>query len=320
MKKIQNILLYVVNYNKNKFKNKLLLSLPDFNSILLVDIGAAGEIDPRWKSIDKNLKYIGFEPDERSNLLLINKYHCLKEYIVHPYAISNINSTDIEINICKKEMVSSVLSPNLQFLNRFPDKNRFDIIKKIKVKSKKIDDFNFINPDFIKLDIQGGELDALKSAEDSLGDVFGLEIEVEFTKIYVNQPLFGEISNYCQEKNFEFIDFVSLCRWERDSINSYGQCVFGDALFLKMPEYVLSKEISDERLSSYLGILMLYKRFDLIDKVYEIISPARQKSYSLFFEKLKKLKKSHNKIRIINNIVSKITRIMESECKTHLFY
>ena len=57
---------------------------------------------------------------------------------------------------------------------------------------------NINNIDFIKLDIQGGEPNALKGAK-SLNKVLGLEIEIEFHKIYKNQPLFSDINTFMRK-------------------------------------------------------------------------------------------------------------------------
>lgn len=35
--------------------------------LTLLDIGAAGGVQPRWKQITRKTGYIGFEPDARSN-------------------------------------------------------------------------------------------------------------------------------------------------------------------------------------------------------------------------------------------------------------
>ena len=113
-------------------------------------------------------------------------------------------------------------------------------------------------------------------------ETFGLEVEVEFLPIYMHQPLFGDISSFLLKKDFEFIDFIDLCRWERRAYNGYGQCIFGDALYLKSPEVVVSKNLSDNRMSSYLGILLLYKRFDLIKKVFEMLPKNQVERYSNF--------------------------------------
>ena len=51
--------------------------------------------------------------------------------------------------------------------------------------------------------------------ENHLSDCLGLELEVEFSQLYLNQPLFGDLKKFLNNKDFEFIDFTNLIRWER---------------------------------------------------------------------------------------------------------
>lgn len=302
-----------------KKKNYAISLLPNFKGITLIDIGAAGDIEPRWKAVEQNLNYIGFEPDKRSRALLQKKKNSCREYSLYPYAVWE-NDGNIDFNLCKKPEVSSAFEPNLPFTNLFPDARRFDIVKNFEIQSERLDNINIDNPDFMKLDIQGGELNALRGGDSTLCNLFGLEIEVEFLPIYINQPLFGDIAKFLSSYNFEFIDFVNLCRWERGAHQGYGQCVFGDALFLKTPELIMQEKLSDQRISSYLAILFLYKRFDLIDKMFEYFTPSQKIAFNDFKIALKPLHKSHIIARNISYISDKVIRAVESDTRNWLLY
>ena len=82
----------------------------------------------------------------------------------------------------------------------------------------------------------------------------GLEVEVQIATLYKEASLFGEINDYLKSKDFVFIDFVNLCRWDRYAYNSYGQIAFGDGLWLRSPEYMHAKE-TNEILSKLNGLL-----------------------------------------------------------------
>jgi len=230
----------------------------------LLDIGAAGDIQPRWKKIEPLLNYIGFEPDDRSFELLVKKPNFCSNFKIINSAVWD-STTEININFCRKPMVSSHFLPNLKFLSKFPDCERFDVISNFTMQTSMIDDHELANIDFIKLDIQGGELNALKGGSKTLETCLGAEIEISFNTQYIDQPLFGEVSQFMVSKDFEFIDFVHLNRWERGSFNNFGQLVWGDALFLRSPEFVLLKYKSDPSIiKKYITICLLYERLDLI--------------------------------------------------------
>jgi FkbM family methyltransferase len=304
---------------RNKTKTITLLSLPQFAGITLIDIGAAGDIEPRWKAVEKNLNYIGFEPDMRSRDQLMNNKHSCREYIIHPIALFD-RSTSINLNLCRKPQVSSIYTPNTNFISRYPDPGRFDVLKTDIINTTKLDNITIKNPDFIKLDIQGAELNALIGGKKILKETFGLEIEVEFLPLYLTQPLFGDVTSFLSEHDFEFIDFVNLYRWERNSHNGHGHCVFGDALYLKSPEFIVKKKLGIARISSYLGILLLYKRFDLIRRVLELI-PNKEREYFYKFENnLKRLEKTHNFARKISLFISRFLKFIDSDSRIHLLY
>ena len=143
----------------NQFKSALNL-LPKFNGIGLVDIGAAGDIEPRWKSFEKNLYYVGFEPDEKSrNEILARDNSCLA-YKIYPFALGS-RITETDFYLCKSTGASSILKPNMEFLGRFPKSERFQILSERQVSLKKLDDIQIDKVDFIKIDTQGSELEIL---------------------------------------------------------------------------------------------------------------------------------------------------------------
>ncbi|NHQ59238.1 FkbM family methyltransferase [Chlorobium sp. BLA1] len=294
-------------------------SLPYMSGLTLIDIGAAGDIEPRWKVIQEHLNYIGFEPDNRSRVNLLNKENYCKTYTLYPYAVSDkVGSFDL--NLCRNPQVSSSYTPNNQFTELFPDPRRWDVLSIEELESTTLDTLDLKKSDFIKLDIQGNELNALRGGEIMLKDVLGLEIEIEFLPIYHNQPLFGDVSAYLAKYDFEFIDFVNLCRWERDKHNGFGHCVFGDGLFLKSPEYVLSHNLSADKISSYLAILLLYNRFDLIQKTLVALPDHLNADYEKFKKAIEPIKKHHIQARGLNMLINDIRSLLGLRYRLHLIY
>ena len=78
---IKRILKKIFKVRGNK-KNILLREIAkESPSLTLLDIGSAGDIEPRWLSVSEELTYIGVEPDERSSRNLSNIHNC-KNYKV----------------------------------------------------------------------------------------------------------------------------------------------------------------------------------------------------------------------------------------------
>ena len=149
---------------------------------------------------------------------------------------------------------------------------------------------------------------------------FGLELEIEFLPLYKEQPLFGDVCEWLAKKGFEFIDFSRLVRWERKNHNEVGQCVFGDALFLKPPEVVLKHDITNDRVCSYLSILVIYRRFDLIETSINILPSKKRNELSKFLNEVRRLKKIDKVVRSINSFNAKIISLFGYNYKSHIIY
>jgi len=274
---------------------------------------------PRWTAIASHLNYIGVEPDKRTNKELKNIYNC-KSYEL----IENIlwdEETNLTFNLCRLPTNSSKYLPNKEFLDRFTDSKRFEVTSTEKLKSSTLEkELSLLgrDVDFVKMDIQGGELNALKGMGDYLKKCIGFELEVEFTEIYKNQPLFGDVDFFLKNKGFEFIDFVRLYRWERlDHRLPYGQCIFADGIWLKSPEEI-SRE-GTQVCKKYIAVCSIYGRFDLVNKLLEIVNFDLSDKYRSSINKLIYLQKIERKTnKIHNHLLRFLTGDFETE--SHLIY
>jgi len=246
-------------------------------AISFLDVGASGGIIPRWHPYRGDVAFTGIEPDERSipELLQSPDAKAYKSYDIVPFGAWN-RSGPVPITFTRKPMCSSHFSPNIPFLSRFPHPERFDVVGSSEVACRTLDDLLGGNPcDFIKLDLEGGELAVLEGARATLESCLGLHIEVSFLPIRDKQPLFGDVAKFLAGHGIEFIDFVTLLRWGRDSFDGLGQTVFADALFLRAPESLINASAANLLTSRtarvYLAILTVYERFDIALKFLDLL-------------------------------------------------
>ena len=309
MRNTMKMLMKLIYNFRAKRLSKLLATVLEKEHIALVDIGAAGEIQPRWRRISSLIDYIGFEPDERSYKDLIKQETQCNSYKIYNSAVWSREGS-LSINFCKKPMASSHFNPNRTFVDKFSDSERFDVVSQEEINITRLDELDIDKVDFIKLDIQGGEIEALKGGENLLTQCLGLEVEVEFLPMYESQPLFGDVCQYLKEKGFEFIDFTSINRWERKKYG-YGQAVFGDALFLKTPETIIEKFGDRDTTRRYIAICALYGRFDLIDALN--IDEA-------WSQPLDSLRKYHRKAKRRFTLLNKFFLFCGGNFFAHLIY
>jgi len=321
---IKDIVKKFVYTKEDNLLSHVFTSMPFKDEIVLVDIGAAGDIEPRWKKIEKHLLYYGFEPNIDSYKKLKIKPVNVKHRKLFQTALWDSDCT-LEINMCSNPKTSSYFNPNFSFLDRFSDKERYEIDKIISIKCNALDNLEIDNCDFLKIDVQGGELAILQGASKTLNSAFGIEAEVEFIELYQGQPLFGEVAKYLNRFGFDFIDLIGTCRWERKSSNQkykglFGQLVFGDALFLKSPETVIENYKSLERIANYLKILLLYRRFDLIEKLLENIDFKDRELFNKFEKNIIRLKKRFIRARQISILSNRMLELFGLNYKSHLIY
>jgi len=249
------------------------------DAIALLDVGASGGILPRWHPYRENIAFTGIEPDERSipELLKSPDAREFRSYDIIPAAAWS-RSGPLSISFTRKPMCSSHFTPNFPFLSRFPDAARFDVVGSTEIECRTLDDLLASagkQVDFIKLDLEGGELAVLEGAPKTLETCIGLHVEVCFQALRKDQPLFGDIARFLHERGLEFMDFVSLIRWERDSFDVSGQAIFGDALFLRGPESLMDMATGDfmtaRRARVYLAVLTIYERYDLALKFIDLL-------------------------------------------------
>lgn len=91
------------------------------------------------------------------------------------------------------------------------------------------------DPDLIKLDLQGYELECLKGASRCLAHAEAVLLEVSFIEIYRGMPLIGAVVPFMSERGFRVYDVPSL--WHRPLDGALAQ---GDFLFVAERSQLLS--------------------------------------------------------------------------------
>src|SRR5262249_37535612 len=71
-------------------------------------------------------------------------------------------------------------------------------------------DRDMASGDFIKIDIQGAELEVFQGGNETLRNVLGIVTEVEFVPVYLDQPLFGDVSHFLSQHGLMFHKFIDL--------------------------------------------------------------------------------------------------------------
>jgi len=200
-----------------------------------------------WYLFAPNLTILGFDADEEAcNLantdIEVRKVNWAESHI--PLALWNTVGKQT-LYVTKYPGCSSLYPPNESYMQRFNGYiNLIELDRSVEIETTTLDTFcqseNIKEIDFIHLDVQGGELAVLEGASEILSrSILAVYSEVEFTDIYVNQPLFGDLDLYLRNQNFTLFDLiVSTGRAVRTtspitSPNRLGSLVWADAFYLR---------------------------------------------------------------------------------------
>lgn len=141
--------------------------------------------------------------------------------------------------------------------------------------------------DFLKLNVQGGELEVLRGTGTSLEGVLGILIEVAFVESYESRPLFDEINGFLRYAGFTFFDLLAHHYVGRaDSpvaaqhlsivepklgqlVSAWGQLVEAHALYLRDP---IDRETkATNSVKRVLKLIALAEAYGQIEFAFELL-------------------------------------------------
>lgn len=214
MKKIKNLILTffrffgisVTRYNPiSDKKNQLIKVLDLLQTDIIFDIGAnEGQFAYDLFNHGFNGKIVSFEPltSARKKLEILAKKN--SKWFVHEQCALGSKNGEIEINISKNSVSSSVLPMEKIHLNAAP--NSYYIGKEI-VSIKKLDYIgaNYLTSNsniFIKIDVQGYELDVINGASEIIKKTNGIICELSLVPLYKNSHTWNIIVERLEKENF----------------------------------------------------------------------------------------------------------------------
>jgi FkbM family methyltransferase len=213
-------------------------------SFTIIEIGALKlnkEKESFYELLDyfPSSKIIGFEIEKEVCEKMNSE--SLKGIKYYPYALGKANEKR-KLYITQHPMCSSLYKPNETFNKLYNNLEVTNLKDEIEIDTITLDYFidkhDIGNIDFIKIDVQGAELDIFKGASNALKNVLNIVCEVEFIDVYENQPLFGDICNYLSQYNLMFNKFLGLAgraikpvKLDNNS-NKPSQHMWSDAVFV----------------------------------------------------------------------------------------
>jgi FkbM family methyltransferase len=217
---LKKILKYILNsLNYTVIRNELIQNsddpiqvvsnILDINEVkIIVDGGASiGDTSKKLSDSFQNAVVHAFEPFTNSYQILKENFENHKRIIPSRFALSNTSKSKL-LNINASEGTNSLL--NTAVKKTHPHYDLLETKETILVESKPLDIlFPDETIDLLKLDLQGGEYDALHGAEHLLKQnrIKCIICEVMFQSSYKNQRNGSELLMFLEKHGFKIFNF-----------------------------------------------------------------------------------------------------------------
>ena len=198
---------------------------------VVLDIGAyVGEYAMDLDANGFKGKIISFEPQvETYKKLKANNHKSKQNWLVADRMALGDRDGQIDLNVSGNSLSSSVL-PMLEAHSRSAPDSIY--IKKETVPIKRFDsiagEFDLTGNLFIKIDVQGFEMDVLMGAGNTLRNTKGLQIELSLVDLYEGQTLMMDMINYLKGLDFQLHGFFPMFKDETS-----GRLLQADGVFFK---------------------------------------------------------------------------------------
>lgn len=218
----------------------------------IVDIGARGGVDEELLAIAWACSVYGFEPEPAEVVRLLEKADKRWRNVrVLPYAVGGLSGKGT-LFVPESEAGASLLRHNPDMVERFGYENLHIVRKEIPVETVTLNALResgeLPRVDYMKIDIEGAELDVLNAGHSVLKDCTALKIECSFLSQRISQPLIWDVVPFMLDAGFEVVDINDIHRWRRRNLPSHpyaidfampysrGQLAQCDVIFLRRPD------------------------------------------------------------------------------------
>lgn len=244
----------------------------------VVDIGAnpIDGVPPYKKLLERRLCHVtGFEPQAEALAQLNAVKSDLEHYL--PYVVGS--SARTTLHRCRYSGWTSLLVPDPAALDVFASfQANATVVEEIPVTPQPLDRIKEItHVDFLKIDVQGAELDCLQSGIEKIAAAAAIHLEISFVPLYVGQPCFGEVDVFLRSLGFVPHLFASIKKWpisplllDNNPTKPLNQLLEADMVYVK--NFVRADSVGSEALKHAALIAhYCYDSFDLAAKYVSLL-------------------------------------------------
>jgi FkbM family methyltransferase len=197
--------------------------------VIILDIGARGGFNKEWAVFEDQCRIFCFEPDQQESARLSAEVPSHVTYI--PCAVGGKSGRAI-LYETQFAASSGLFKTNMDYFGRLLNRDNAVVVAEHTVDVQTLDEilpaFAIPRPDFIKLDVEGAEVDVLKGGLRYLtASLLGVLSEIRFQPEINGSPTFGALDTLLQSQGLRLFD-LQFYHQSRRTLPYPGIHDFGD--------------------------------------------------------------------------------------------
>jgi len=244
-----------------------LAALLESRRVVVADVGARHGAPLRWRPLRSLVSVIGFEPDAEECGRLNAAAEPQERFL--PVALAGAPGRRA-FYVCRDPGCSSLYRPNAELVREFPFGSEMEVVAETTLEVTTLDAAlaaEGVEPDVLKLDAQGAELEILEGGPNAVAATLAIELEVEFAPQYRGQPLFADVDRHLRAAGFALLALRRTAWRHRSAFPGLrpaagGRLIHGDALYYN--DARLRDATVPWLLAKMLLVLHAYRQHDFI--------------------------------------------------------
>lgn len=297
-----------------------ILNLQPFKDkpLVLVDIGASGQVHQEWKEIAKYSHCLAFDADSRDFSTNTDNSGFKKLYLVNAI-VSDKEEPRTKFYLTKSPYCSSILKPISGELSNWAFSNLFEVEQEIDLDNKSLKNsinekgLNYI--DWFKTDSQGIDLRLFKNLPQAIQEkVLVAEFEPGFIDAYEGEDKIVDLLNYIEKLPFWMSDCevkgtqrISLAAITKYQLNPGNLNLKVSSCWAEFTYINTCKNVGERELLAAIVFCLIKKQYGFILDLCLMLEGKMDKTLLSKIEKLMvmELNKTPKKPSIVKRITSR---------------